>query len=310
MSKNVYMILFITATLFLTHQCDARNSFQEKIRTFLQRYSAEKVDQKEFPATSITSLSLAHINGSVTIKTGPKKSLFLRTIKRARKESLLDTLEVVTEIHNNHLAITTKNNAKRKTGCIEYELIVPASLDIAINITGYGNVCIKDVHGTLDIVTQDNIDIMNTKKLASMQTLKKGSISIINAHGPIEAYTQQGNITAENIAHNCDARSTSGKIMLTYKTVPATGSINLTTTSGNILLGLPAETNAEICGNTTYGTFMSDHDITLKSYTTKLNKTTWKQFTQHVDGTIGTGDATIKINSAKGNVKIVENVVT
>jgi hypothetical protein len=143
-----------------------------------------------------------------------------------------------------------------------------------------------------------------------MQTGKKGSISILNAHGPIEAHTQQGNITAENITHNCNARSTSGKITLTYKNVPATSSINLTSTSGNIVLGLPAETNAEICGNTTYGTFMSDHDITLKSYTTKLNKITWKQFTQHVEGTLGTGDATIKINSAKGNVKIVENVIT
>jgi hypothetical protein len=55
---------------------------------------------------------------------------------------------------------------------------------------------------------------------------------------------------------------------------------------------------------------MSDHDITLKSYTTKLNKTAWAQFTKRVDGILGTGDAKIEIKSAKGNVKIVENVIT
>jgi len=310
MNKNAYTILFLMIITLITSDCKAKLSLHEKIKSFLQSNSAEKIDQKEFDAASIQSLSLANINGSVTIKTGPKKSLFLRATKRARKESLLDALEVSTEIHNNHLAITTKNNNKRKTGSIDYELIVPASLDIALNITGYGTVSIKDVHGALDIVAQDNIEIINTKKLASAQTLKKGSISIINAHGPIEIYTQQGSITGENIMHNCDARSTSGKISLAYKQVPPTSSINLTTASGNIQLALPAETNAAICGNTTYGTFMSEHDITLKSYTTKLNKTAWTQFTRNVDGMLGTGDATIQIKSTKGNVKILENVVT
>ncbi len=310
MNKNVYTVLCVVISTFTASNCHAKFSFHEKIKSFLQSNSAEKVDQKEFSATSIQSLSLANINGSVTIKTGPKNSLFLRTTKRARKESLLDALGVITEIHNNHLAITTKNNNKRKAGAIDYELIVPTSLDVAINITGYGNVCIKDVHGALDIIVHDNINIINSKKLVSAQTLKKGSISITNAHGPIEAYTQQGNITGENITHNCDARSTSGKISLAYKQVPPTSTINLTTTSGNIQLALPAETNAAICGNTTYGTFMSDHDITLKSYTTKLNKTAWTQFTKNVNGTLGSGDAKIEIKSTKGNVKILENVVT
>lgn len=310
MNKNLYMILFVTIIILTTINCTAKTSFHEKIKKILHSNSAEKIDQKEFPATSISSLSLTHINGSITIKTGPKKSLFLRTIKRARKESLLDSLEVVTQINNNHLAITTKNNNKRNAGSVEYELIIPASLDVAINNSGYGNISIKDVHGEIDIVTHDNITIINPKKLASMQTLKKGSISIVNAHGPIEAYTQQGNITGENITHNCDARSTSGKITLTYKKLPETSSINLTTTSGNIMLALPAETNAAIFGNTTYGTFMSEHDITLKPYTTKLNKTAWSQFTKNVDGTLGTGDATIQIKSTKGNVRILETVIT
>lgn len=310
MNKNVYTILCVVMSGFIAFACDAKISFHEKIKSFLQNNSAEKVDQKEFEAASIQSLSLANINGSVTIKTGPQKSLFLRATKRARKESLLDALHVTTEMHNNHLAITSKNSNKRKTGSIDYELIVPTSLDIAINISGYGNVCIKDVHGALDVVAQDNISIINSKKLASLQTLKKGSISITNALGPIEAYTQQGNITGENITHNCDARSTSGKITLSYKKVPPTSSINLTTTSGNIQLALPAETNAAICGNTTYGTFISDHDITLKPYTTKLNKIAWTQFTKQVDGVLGTGDAKIEIKSAKGNVKIVEAKMT
>ena len=310
MNKNMYRILFIAIVISLIpYHCYAKIGIRQKIRKFLQSYSSEKTDQKEFPASSITSLSLDTINGSIVIKTGPKKSLFLRTTKRARKESFVDSLEVMTTLHNNHLAITSKNKNKNKNGSIDYELIVPASLDITINTSGYGNVYIKDVDGNLTIVAHDTINVTNTKKMASLKTLKKGSISIINACGPIEAYTEQGNIIGENIAHNCNARSTSGKIILSYKTVPAASSINLTSTSGNIQLALPAETNATIFGHTTHGTFMSDHDITLKPYTTKLNKIAWAQFTKQVNGILGSGDATIDINSTKGNVKITENMI-
>jgi len=162
----------------------------------------------------------------------------------------------------------------------------------------------------IDVVAHDDITIINTKQLASAQSLKKGSINLVNTRGPVEAYTHNGNITGDNIAHNCDARSIKGKINISYKKLPATGSINLKTTSGNIMLALPTDTNAQICGYTTYGTFISDHEITLKSYATKLNKTAWNRFKKEVDGTLGTGDATIIVQSTKGNVKIIETVAT
>jgi hypothetical protein len=311
MNKKIYMsiVIIIIASCIIPY-CNAKFSLKNKIKSFLESNLLEKIDQQEFSATSINSLSLANINGSVIIKTGPKKTLFLRTIKRAKKTASLEAIKVITEIHDNHLAITTKNNNKKKNGRVDYELIVPASFNIAINITGSGDVFIKDVHGAIDVVTLDNVTIVNTKKLASIQTLRKGNITFHNANGPIEACTHKGNIVGENITHNCDARSTHGKIAIAYKKLPATSSINLFTTSGNIELALPAETNAILSGHTTYGTFMSEHDITLKSYTTKLDKTAWAQFTRHVDGSLGMGDATINIHSTSGNVRIIQTITT
>jgi hypothetical protein len=308
MNKNVYTILLvITSFLFITIDCKTKFSFQEKIKSLLQSNMPEKVDQKEFPATLLNSLSLSNHNGSITIKAGPKKSLFLRTTIRAKKEEYLDNIEIIVDSSkNNHLAITTKNRNKKSTGSVDYELIVPTSIAITLSVTGSGDVSIKDVHGTIDVVTNDNITLINTKKLASAQCLKKGSININNALGPVEVYTQQGNIIAGNILHSFEAHTKTGNINVTYKNVPSTSSINLHTTSGNILLALPTDTNAEIYGYTTHGTLMSEHDITLKSYTTKLNKSAWIKFTKEVDGTLGTGDATIMVQSTKGNVKIIE----
>jgi len=310
MIRHVYTLLLIMIIpLCVTHDCHARFSLRKKIKSLLHSRLAEKIDQKEIPAHAIRSLSLANDHGSITIKTGPKKSLFLRTIKRA-KPIALNNLEVIVENINNHVAITSHNNNKKKKYCIDYELIVPAACDIALNLSGSGDVFIKDVHGILDVVAHDNVTIINTKKLASVQTLKKGSISIVNAHGPIEAYTHKGAISGENIADSFYARSTKGKITVTYKKLPSTGIIDLTTTSGNITLGLPIGTNAAMYGHTMYGTLMCDHEITLKSCTTKLNKLAWTQFTKQVDGILGTGDASIAINSTQGNVKIVETQVT
>lgn len=309
MNRFVYMMIAVILTCSISSNNNAQD-FVKKVKSFWHGNAIEKIDQKEFPAGSINSLSLNTINGSVTIKTGPKKSLFLRTIKRVRKEPMLDMLEVITEICGNHLAITTKNNNKKKTGSVDYELIVPASFDIAITITGNGTVFIKDVQGAIDVVSCDDITIINSKKLVSAQSCKKGSITVISPNGPVEAYTQQGNIIGENIVHNFDARSTSGKIDITYKNVPATSSAHLITTSGNITLALPTGTNAEIYGQTMHGTLMSDHEITIKSYATPLNKIAWNKFKKEVDGILGSGEASIDLRSTSGNIKIVETKIT
>lgn len=312
MDKNVYMMLLMIIFLScINHDCFAQFSLSQKIKSFFTRKTVEKVEQKEIPVAALCSLSLSNIHGSVSIKSGPQKSIFLKSIKHAKTEALLDTLAINVEItHTNHLGVFTSDNNKKNNSYVDYELIVPAFLDIAVNITGKGKVLIKDIQGAIDIVANDNITVLNTKKRISAQTLKKGSITIANACGPVEAYTLKGSIFGENITNSFDARSIKGKMNIAYKKVSAESSINLTTTSGNIILALPMETNATICGNTMYGTLLSDHEITLNPYSTKLNKNAWSYFTKHVEGILGSGDASIKITSTKGNVRIVETAIT
>jgi len=282
-----------------------------KTKSFFSRTLLEKVDHKELSAESINKISIDNVNGPVTIKTGPQKLLVVKTITRAKKQTDLDNIEIAIDSNsNNHLAIATIYNGEKTAGSVEYELIVPASVNIALTITGNGDACIKDVHGIIDIVANDNITVTNAKKLISAQTLKKGSIHIINSSGPVEALSQQGNIIGENIAHSFTAHSTTGKVSVAYKKLPSTSSINLKTASGHIMLALPEETNAEIRGHTTHGFLLSELPITLRSFTTPLNKLAWSKFTKEVDGTIGSGEATIMVHSIKGNVKIVETKIT
>ena len=303
MNKTVYIILLcgITSSFYAV---DKQSSFQ-KITSFLNNYKLEKIDQRELPTASINSISIDNINGPITIKTWKKNSIFLKTTKRAKKEEDLHLIKIVIDSSaTDHLAITTKHINQKLAGLVEYELIIPASLDVTLNISESGNASIKNVHGSINVVTNDNIAISNSKNLVSARTLKKGAIYVANALGPVDAHTHHGNITGENIAHSFNAHSTSGKVSIAYKKLPSTSAIDVNTTSGNITLALPSNTNAEIKGHTTHGTLLSDHVITLKPYATQLNSFAWNKFKKEVDGTIGTGEATIALHSIKGNVKI------
>jgi hypothetical protein len=304
------ILLFTTLSPLITIKCTAKTHFKKKIKAFFSSYKSEKINQLELPALSIDSISISNIHGPITIKTGWKKdSIFLKTTKRAKKKETLDTIKIVSSTKGNHLDIKTKHVNQKLTGLVEYELIVPASLNIKITISGSGNAIINDVHGSINVVTNDTITITNSKQSVSARTLKKGSITVINATGPVEAHSHYGNINGENIANSFNAHSTKGKVSVGYKTLPSTSSINLKTT-GNITLALPADTNAEIRGHTTHGTIISDHYITLRPYTTQLNSFAWNKFKKEVDGTLGTGQATIALHSTNGNVKIIENKIT
>jgi DUF4097 and DUF4098 domain-containing protein YvlB len=303
MRKHLCLTFF--SILLITPYCTAKFSLRKKLKYLFEYGMKEHVDQKEFPVDELSSLSVANHHGSITIKTGPKKSLFLRATKRTRKSSF-DDLEVLIEHTTHQIKISSRNNNKKKSGSIDYELIVPAFFNLNLTLTGKGDIFIKDVQGIIDIDTQDKVTLMNTKKLASIQTHKKGSVLITNAYGPLRTRTHKGAIKGENIAHNFHAHSISGNIDILYKKLPSTSTIDARTSSGNITLSLPTQTHATICGNTLYGTIICDHEITLAPYTTKLNRSAWKQFTKQVDGVLGTGGSAIALNSTQGNIKIVD----
>src|SRR6266404_1049303 len=204
MNKAVYIIVccgFISSC----NTINGAKKFRDKIKSFVDTfkgYKYEESKQKELSTVSIDTISINNINGPITIKTGWKKnSLFLKTTRRAKKEVDLNNIKIIHTTQSNHLAISTKHVNPKLVGLVEYELIVPASVNIALTISGNGDACIKDVNGDITIVTNDNITISNTKKLVSARTLKKGSITINNTLGPVELHSHAGSIWGENIAH-------------------------------------------------------------------------------------------------------------
>lgn len=310
MNKKLYILLAIAVYCPVIMSKTTKQPLK-KIKTLLTRNKPEAVEQQELSTLNIDSIAIHNINGPVTIKTGWKKnSLYLKTIKRAKKQTDLDNFQIIVDSSKaHHITVATKQIDKKIAGSVEYELIVPASLNIALSISGNGQALIKDINGSINVVANDTITITNSRNNVSAQTLKKGSILIANAAGPVSAITQQGNIIADAIAHNFSAYSATGKVTVAYAKLPSTSSVDVETASGNIFLTLPSDTNAEIHGHTAHGTLVSDHYITLKPYATQLNSMAWNRYKKEVNGILGSGEATIALRSAKGNVKIIETKI-
>lgn len=308
MTKHVYILaLLMLLPQMIMPRMNTQRSLK-KIKSFFNSYAAEKIDQRELSTVGINAISITNINGPITIKTGWKKnSLLLKTSKRAKKQDDLDGLKTIIDSSKEHyIAISTKHINKKVNGFVEYELIVPSMLDIAITITGNGDAFVKDISGAITISTNDTITVINAKKQVHTKTTKKGETLIVNASGPVNAISVNGNITGTAITNSFIAHAKTGKVSVEYAQLPNTSLVDLETTSGSIALMLPTKTSARITGKTTHGTLLSEHPITLTSYTTKLNSSAWNAFKREVDGRIGDGGATISLRSMHGTVKIVE----
>ena len=306
--KIIAMIIGISIFNCIAIDQNIQQRIKKKLRSFFSFHKAEKINQQELPAASINSLSLRGIDGSVTIKTGSTKSLCIKTIIRARKQEDVDATTIAIDmIKNNHLAIATKCKNKKAVAMVDYELIVPETINLSMKLLGKGSIVIKDVKGSINVVAQDSIAISNTKKSVIAKTYNKGPISIINAFGPVDVVSCNGIIKGEKIAHSFRARSKKGKITIAYIGLPPEGTVDLKTESGAITLGLPSDTNAEIKATTFRGTLTSDLYVTLHPYTTQLNTSAWNKFKREVDGILGFGQATINLQSTKGNIVITNN---
>ena len=74
----------------------------------------------------------------------------------------------------------------------------------------------------------------------------------------------------------------------------------------NITLSLPTETEADIHAKTHSGVITSDHYLTLKPLTTKLNQQAWSNIKKEINALLGGGGSQINMLSTTGNIRILE----
>ncbi|MDP3889040.1 MAG: hypothetical protein Q8Q25_00665 [bacterium] len=279
----------------------------KKVSSFFGYEPYEQVIQEKYELTPPGKLIVENTRGNIEITTEWKKNtIFLQATKKANRQEDLEHIQINTNQTKNEITITSNITNNTIKGSIDYQLIVPANSTLVLT-TDNGSITVHNVQGVTNATTtQGNITVYNTSHALCACTKKNGSITINQACGPVYAVTKHGNITIQDAKNSVVATTEKGCINTNCLELPTTSSIDLKTNYGTIALGLPSSTNATISGTTSRGTVTSDHYITIQPQTTKLNSHTWNRLKKEVVGMLGSGQASISLNSVYGNIKILD----
>ncbi len=315
---NKTISLSLTITLLTVSFCnDAWGKFSmQRVYSFFGKYTNEAVIEKEYQLAKPGILTINNIDGNIIITTEWKRdTICLKAIKKTAKEEDLEVFSIKTDreeqFDGNHLTLTTACTNKAAKGSIDYELIIPTHVTLKLH-TERGQITVHDVNSAVTANTINGpIELKNINNTIVAQTQESGAILIDSATGNIKASTNKGDIRINEATKSILASTKKGNIITACNAVPSTSKIVLNSESqGAITLALPSSVNATLQGKTIKGRLTSDHYVTIKPFTTKLNKQTRRDFERQVDGVMGTGEADIRLTSNSGNIKILETKTT
>lgn len=268
----------------------------------------EQALNKEYPIKTPGHLSIDNLDGSLTIKTGNQPKVFVSATKHASNEDDLDEIAIdVRQLNDSTLHFTTKYDQKDIKGGVDYTIVLPANMDLKLT-TRDGSITVHSINGHIEATTKNgDIELIAPKKRVKAHTKKTGGITVHHPGNIVSAQTTKGPINILETEHSVTAVTDQGQIEVSYTKVPNNARIKTETSVGDIILYLPADTNAELKAKTDKGGIRCDHEVTVRSFTTQLNNKTWNKLKKEIRGTIGSGEAEVTAHSKYGSIKIFKS---
>lgn len=129
-------------------------------------------------------------------------------------------------------------------------------------------------------------------RLYSVETVN-GNIHIDGPSGRIRASTVNGKVEAWNAANELELNSVNGEVKASLRN-PGQNSVKMNVVNGSISIALPASTNARVKASTVHGVIHSDLPV-------QVEKSQYAPGAS-VDSTLGSGGATIELESVNGSI--------
>lgn len=309
---------FVTIVLLTASPiCNAWGKFSlDRVYSLFGKYTNQDVFEKEFPISKPTILKVRGIDGNIHVTTEWRRnSVSLRAVKRATRKEDLEVFSVKSQRQEadgaNYLLLATGCSNRAAKGAVDYELIVPSYVTLNLH-TERGEIKVDAIKGKVAASTiNGGIELSNVSNTIVARTKESGPIAINGVTGDVRASTNKGDISINDASQNIMASTQKGNIITTCNNVAASSKIILNSEQqGGITLALPSSVNAKLVGRTERGRLTSDHYITIKPFTAKLDRQTRKDFERQVEGLLGTGEADIRLTSHSGHIKIVETKTT
>ncbi len=244
--------------------------FNLKIKNPFITY-VEEVVRKDYTVSPTVTIELINSMGDVTITSWKNNKVECKAIKTGPEEEVKATLINVTA-HKDKISFKTVPDSETSRVSVEYRLMVPLHSTLACITTQKGTIKIKYIEGPITASTQE-----------------RGSIEIRGSTGTVIAQAAES-------------------IKVKQLELPATATLLLQASTGNIELALPAQLNATLKASAPKGIITTEQDITFELLRLQLNEPNIKRYLHEVKALLGNGGMPqITITAAKGNIILTEH---
>ena len=146
---------------------------------------------------------------------------------------------------------------------------------------------------TINVSRRINYKVTMPKGASLALISSNGDILVTNVGGTFSAEASNGRITATGLQSGTKVTTTNGVIELAFDKV-GDGGITAETTNGTITVAMPRTTNADLSARITNGA-ISNEGLDLKVS---------EQSRRRLDGTLGTGGPSIRLEATNGAITI------
>lgn len=225
----------------------------------------EKFSQTH-PLAATGTVSVTNMNGDVTIVAWDKAEVSIEAEKSARDEDGLKRIEIVVEANADRIAIKTKHHKAENESWFRRHGDSGA------------------VHYTIHVPAQLarlKVDAMNS------------NISTENVRGHVKLETMNGRIRATGLTADAELDTMNGRIMASFDRLAGSQKVNIDTMNGQCEILVPTDASARVVASSLNGRVSSELPMTLE-----------KSSRRSLRGSLGTGEASVSMDSMNGSLTI------
>lgn len=205
MKQKVKYVLFI---LLLMFSLLAAEDYEQKI-------------SRRFDISSAGSIELANINGEIKVTTNAAATVEVLAVKKSDDKGEIENVDLIFELQNNHLNVTTKYNKKNTKAKVDFTVVIPEKLNRAVfkSVNGaiacegnFQDLKLETVNGLIKFAgdfASTSLSAVNGTVNISQEAQLNGDLSVETVNGAIDieinrkaAFTLEG--SAVNGGIDCE----------------------------------------------------------------------------------------------------------
>jgi len=140
-----------------------------------------------------------------------------------------------------------------------------------------------------------DIDVSGARGALNAKTAS-GDVRVTGFSGEVKVSTASGDIHIADVAGSVNARAASGDLDIQIARLEGSGAMEFSTASGDVIVSLPSDLDAEVSMSTVSGDLETDFPIEVKERKRGSGRQAF--------GRVGGGSRSLRISSASGDVRL------